>query len=163
MAYWAFRFDHKARQETNQFSRWANCMYMCDRCMAQRPTKKSDPSMCYYDFNLDAPYSMTEISHATYVGTEPVVSPWVAMPGWTLKTCMQDLLHTVFLGFARDLIGNLLADFLDHGMLGPGSLEEKLERFSVEMNAEFRKNKFLAIQKFSGMNRCGQWHTCDLK
>ena len=103
--------------------------------------------MCYYDFNVDAPYSMTEISHATYVGTEPVVSAWVAMPGWALKTCMHDLLHTVFLGFARDLIGNLLADFLDHNMLGPGNLEEKLERFSFEMNAEFRKNKFLVVKK----------------
>ena len=79
MAYWAFRYDHKARQEANAFSRWSNCMLLCDRCMS-----------------------------------------------------------------GRDLAGSLMADFLDHDVLGPGTLEEKLERFSLGMNAEFRKNKSLA-------------------
>ena len=65
------------------------------------------------------------------------------MPGWTLKTCMHDLLHTIYLGFGRDMVGSLIADFNDHNVLGPGSLEEKLGRFSAEMNAEFRRNKIL--------------------
>lgn len=148
MAYWAFRYDHKARQEANAFSRWSNCMLLCDRCMSQRPTKKSNPDMNYMNFRDDAPRLLTKISHSTYLETEPIVSAWVAMPGWHLYTCMHDMLHMVYLGFGRDLAGSLMADFLDHDVLGPGTLEEKLERFSLGMNAEFRKNKSLASNLF---------------
>ena len=146
MAYWSFRFDHKARQEANQFSRWSNCKFLCERCMAQRPTPQSDPNMVYHDFRPDAPHLMTQISHSTYLQTEPVVSPWVDMPGWSLKTCMHDLLHTVYLGFGRDPVGSLMSDFIGHNVLGPGSKEEQLGRFSAEMNAEFRKQKILVVQ-----------------
>lgn len=146
MAYWAFRYDHKARMEANQFSRWSNCVLLCERCMAQRPTKKSDPNMTYQDFNRDLPRRMTQISHNTYLQTEGVVSPWVNMPGWTLYTCMHDLLHTIYLGFGRDLIGSLVADFLDHGVLGPGTVEEQLERLSLDMNTVFRRNRILALK-----------------
>lgn len=146
MAYWAFRFDHKARQEANFFSRWSNCMFLCERCMSQRPTKKSDPNMWYLDFRPGLPRYLTQISHSTYMNTEPVVSPWSEMPGWHLHTCMHDLMHTVYLGFGRDLAGSLIAEFLDHDALGAhGTLEEKLERFSLNMNAEFRKHKNLSL------------------
>ena len=80
------------------------------------------------------------------MNTEPVVSPWSEMPGWHLHTCMHDLMHTVYLGFGRDLVGSLVAEFLDHDALGShGTLEEKLERFSLDMNAEFRKHKNLSL------------------
>lgn len=145
LAYWSFRCDHKARMEAHQFARWANCMFICDRCMAQRPTKKSQPEMNYYDCSLDAPHTMTEISHTTYTQTEQVVSAWEAMPGWTFKSWFHDPLHTIYLGFAKDLVGSIIADFIDHSMLGGGSLEEQLENFSLEMNQEFRRNKSLAV------------------
>jgi len=117
--------------------------------MAQRPTPQSDPDMVYQDFRPGAPRLMTQISHSTYLQTEPVVSPWVDMPGWSLRTCMHDLLHTIYLGFGRDLVGSLMSDFTDHNVLGPGSKEEQLGRFSAEMNAEFRKQKILVFQTYS--------------
>lgn len=117
--------------------------------MAQRPTPQSDPNMVYQDFRPGAPRLMTQISHSTYLQTEPVVSPWVDMPGWSLRTCMHDLLHTIYLGFGRDLVGSLMSDFIDHNVLRPGSKEEQLGRFSAEMNAEFRKQKILVFQTYS--------------
>lgn len=148
MAYWAFRFDHKARHEANLFSRWSNCTSICERCMAQRPTKYSDANMHYTDFNSDAPRLWTQISHTTYVNTEWTVSPWVCMPGWTLPTCMHDLLHTVYLGFGRDLVGSVMATFIEKQVLGPGSTEDQLGRFSITMNDTFKRNKKLACHKF---------------
>ena len=111
--------------------------------MAQRPTANADPAMSYQDFNADAPRKMTQISHETYLQTEGIVSAWVSMPGWSLYTCMHDLLHTIYLGFGRDLIGSLIADFIDHKVLGPGTVEQQLERLSVDMNNVFRKNRIL--------------------
>lgn len=50
-------------------------------------------------------------------------------------------MHTVYLGIGRDLISNLLADFHDAGVLGPGSLDVQLRRFSIDMNKTFKENK----------------------
>ena len=131
--------------EANQFARWSNCTLLCDRCMAQRPTENSDPGLSYQDFNSDLARRMTRISHNTYLDTEKLVSAWVKMPGWHLYTCTHDFMHTVFLGFARDLIGSLIADFIEHKTLGAGTIEEQLERLSFDMNQIFRKKKILAL------------------
>ena len=64
------------------------------------------------------------------------------MEGWHLKSCFHDLMHTIYLGIGRDIVSNILADMIDCDALGPGTLEEKLRRLSLEMHQCFRREKF---------------------
>lgn len=139
-AYFAFRADHKARKEAHQFERWSNCTSICERCMAQRPTKNADPLMNYQDFRDDAARHMTRITHETYMATASV-SPWCELEGFHLGTIAHDMMHTLYLGICRDIIASLVLDFSDEGVLGAGSMEKKLERFSIEMNNELKANR----------------------
>lgn len=148
-AYMAFRADHKARQQAHRFERWSNCMRICEQCMAQRMTPKWDASMNYMDFNDNAARYMTRVSHETYLRTAERFTPWTVMPGFHLQTVLHDLQHTLYLGLCRDLVASLMSDFLEHGVLGAGSLECKLERFSHEMNKEFKARKKPGITVFS--------------
>ncbi len=129
-AYWAFRYDGKARVECNAFTRYYNCTKICESCMAER-TKNSDINMWYCDFRASSPRHLTQIDDATYKRTANPISPYHCIPGWKLGTCLRDLLHVVFLGTAKDLIPSLLADWLDHGLLGGPrmSVDDKLRCF----------------------------------
>ena len=145
------RYDGKARVERNEFERYYTCtyiyiyIYICESCLSQRRTLRSDPAMWYCDFRESSARHLTTIDDHTYRQTCKVISPYACIPGWTLGTCLRDLLHVVFLGTANDLIRSLLADWLDHDLLGGPrmSLDDRLRSFSLEMHSVFRKERFL--------------------
>jgi len=151
------RFDAKARVETNEFEKHYGCTFICESCMAQNPLNKHDPEMSYQDFRADSARHLTTIDDETYRRTCSNVSPWAAVPGWKLETCLHDLMHVLYLGTARDLIASLLADFVEFGCLGDESepLHSRLRRFSIDMHQAFRAekiNSFCLASKFSFHN-----------
>ena len=149
--YWAMRYDGKARVECNQFDRWYNCQYICESCLSQRRTKNSDPTMWYCDFRKSAARHLTSIDDKLYRQTCKTLSPYACIPGWSLGTCLRDILHVVFLGTAKDLLPSILADWIDHGLLGGRmmSLDDRLRAFSLEMHQVFRKERTLEQQFIS--------------
>lgn len=144
-AYWAFRYDGKARVECNLFDRYYNCTYICESCLAQKRSKRSTPDMWYFDFRPSSPRHLTTIDDATYRQTCKVISPYHCISGWTLGTCLRDLLHVIFLGTAKDLIPSIIADWVDNGLLGGPhmSLHDRLRCFSLEMHQVFKAEKIL--------------------
>lgn len=142
-AYFCCRFDGKARAETNCFDRYYNCMRICEACLAEKPTKKSNPAMWYHDFRECAPRHLTRIDDTTYRNTCKVLSPWHHIAGWTLGTAMHDFMHVIYLGTARDLIGSLIADMLDCGVLGPSDIPvaKRLRQLSILMHRSFKEKK----------------------
>ena len=54
----------------------------------------------------------------------------------------------VFLGTAKDLLPSILADWIDHGLLGGRmmTLDDRLRAFSLEMHQVFRKERTLEQQ-----------------
>jgi len=90
------------------------------------------------------------IDDGTYRRTAKVISPYHVIPGWTLGTCLRDLLHVVYLGTAKDLIPSLLADWLDHGLLGDHGMStgDRLRSFSLEMHKVFNSERFLILYLF---------------
>ena len=127
--------------QCNFFERWYQCKHLCEQCMSQRPTKKSDVNMNYQNFKEDCPRYMTYLTDEDYRRTATQLSPWTAMPGWHLRTCFYDMMHTVYLGVGRDLASNILADLVDCSALGPGTLEEQLRRISLEMHQRFKNER----------------------
>ena len=143
-AYWAFRYDGKARVECNLFERYYNCTYIRESCLAQRRTNNSDPNMWYCDFRVCSPRHLTKIDDSTYRQTCRFISPYHCIPGWRLETCLRDILHVVYLGTAKDLVPSILADWLDHNLLGGPrvNLDHKLRYFSLEMFKVFHDEWF---------------------
>lgn len=135
-AYHTCRYDAKARVEANNFERYYSCRLICESCMAENCTKRSNPSMWYFDFRNDRPRHLTYITDRTYRSTTLELSPWTQVDGWTLGTCLHDWMHSVYLGTARDLLPSLLQDWLDLGLLGDNtiSLHRRLRRFPFECN-----------------------------
>ena len=101
--------------------------------------------MTYKDFRPNLPRYLTRINHETYMRTTPAafLSPWRVLPGWSLESCLHDMMHVVYLGTARDLIPSLLGDFLECGVLGSPdlSVDYRLKLFSIEMNRFFTKER----------------------
>ena len=54
-------------------------------------------------------------------------------------------MHVIYLGIAKDMIPSLIADWLDHNVLGPPgvSVDDRLRSFSLEMHQVFRREKTL--------------------
>ena len=142
-AYHNCRYDAKARVEANFFTRYYNCRLLCEACMAEKPTAKSNRHMWYFDFRSNRPRHLTTINHTTYMATAPEVSPWSQVSGWTLGTSFHDWMHTCYLGTARDLIPSLLQDWLDFELLGQNNipLDRRLRTFSLSMHKDFKENK----------------------
>lgn len=88
---------------------------MCDLCFAQKPAKRSDPAMNYMDMGAKPPYELAVIDHATYMAMTPKISPWNAVEGWTLHTCVFDIMHNLFLGTGRDFVASSLRVLLEKG------------------------------------------------
>ena len=147
-AYFAARYDAKARVEANNFLRHYGCSLICEQCLASKISKTTDDRMCYKDFRLESPRWMTRINHDTYMRTTPprAISPWHIIPGWSLESCLHDIMHVVYLGTGRDLVASLLGDFLECGVLGSSdlSVDHRLRLFSIEMNKFFKSEKYFA-------------------
>lgn len=148
--YWAMRYDGKARVECNLFERFYNCKYICESCLSQRRTSHSNPALWFFDFRESSPRHLTAIDDATYRQTCKKLSPYHCIPGWSLGTCLRDLLHVVFLGTAKDLVPSLLADWLDYNLLGDPQTPmcDRLRAFSIEMHQAFRRERILEPQLF---------------
>ena len=131
------KYDLKARVHCNFFSRHYGCNLVCEACFACKPGKNTEPLLTYRDFSLSAGHRLTRIGHREYLALTPPeeLSPWTAMKGWTLESCTRDPMHVIYLGVCRDLIGSILADWLDAGLLPvAASLQESLRKLSLEMH-----------------------------
>ena len=60
--YFGFRYDMKARKETNYFPRSYMHSFICESCMAQQKHKDWDSRLTYKNFARSAPHRLTLIS-----------------------------------------------------------------------------------------------------
>lgn len=60
-AFFGFKYDGKARKETNNFPRSYLHNYICESCLGQRQHKGWDKQLTYMNFYPQAPHRMTLI------------------------------------------------------------------------------------------------------
>eukprot|EP00969_Alexandrium_andersonii_P372134 15481067-Alexandrium_andersonii.AAC.1 len=53
------------------------------------------------------------MSHSDFVRCQQAPSPLSFIPGFHVGSLWEDLLHTVYLGIARDMLGSVLAEFVE--------------------------------------------------
>jgi hypothetical protein len=120
------KHDLKAMVQMNQDVRHYGCNNICEECLAS----KTVPMFFYTNFSEDAPYSFTRVTRnvSELLGDRVDRSPWVAHPDWDRTREFKDLVHIVWLGFAKDLGGSGLWTLAEDGWFGEGNINDRLER-----------------------------------
>lgn len=117
------------------------CNFICERCLANRLLQCGNPWNFFTGGWLDM-----IIDHDMYMRTTPnlLKSPWACVPNWTLTRCLDDLLHLMWLGFGKDLIGQVL---FERAMTEYPSLEEGLTGLWRECKLWHKSKKHRSITK----------------
>ena len=125
--------DIKEKVKMNRYSRNWQCNFFCEKCLACRHL----PNIGGYDFTHQATWRHMMTSHQNYLATTPewLRSPWCEQHSWSIYRQRDDLLHLVWLGFAKDVSGQLLYDF---AIARPGDMTNNLQALYREMRAWFR-------------------------
>ena len=53
------------------------------------------------------------MSHEQLVARGDVCSPWQAVRGFNVFTCFEDLMHVVYMGFARDFLSSIFCELVE--------------------------------------------------
>ncbi|CAL1151780.1 unnamed protein product [Cladocopium goreaui] len=111
--YVGFKADLKARHECHGFSRWYKSSLICEQCLARRDIKSPD-SMNYRNFTSSAAWPLTMLDHDQWM-TLGEHSDWNLVEGFRLESVGFDLMHNVFLGVGKDLVGSGLKLLIQQG------------------------------------------------
>ena len=129
-AYFGFKADAKARKECHRYDRTYGHNKICECCFAERPNKDGDPLLTFKNFYPNAAHMMTELSHSEYLQSSATHSPWENMPGFHVKSCFRDPMHTIFLGTAKEIIASCLGYWCRNGYILGNDLHEQLRAIS---------------------------------
>ena len=108
--------DWKERALSHSFvKRNYQSMRLCDQCDAIKPFAKTPPNLMHLifsDFSEGAAWTQTLRDHTTYLQQTPCaeVTPWVAVPGFTIDRVKFEVAHTVLLGTGKDIAASFLVD-----------------------------------------------------
>jgi hypothetical protein len=105
-AYYGNQADCKEKVKQHMLSRHWQCNFMCDRCLAARHIEAVNP----YNFSPDAGWMSLLVDHWMYLRStdQDSLSPWAQVPGWRADRLLDDLLHNMWLGWGKDLVGQVL-------------------------------------------------------
>ena len=81
------------------------------------------PELNYCNFDDDAGYVYTMLSHMMYLISGAEVSPWASVRGWCLEANWVDWMHCSHLGTERDTSGSALIDLLERNLLPLGDVD----------------------------------------
>ena len=110
--------DWKERSLSHEFiKRNYQSMRVCDQCDAIKPfaaTPQELLHLIYTNFQMDAPWTRTLRSHEDYLAStaEGQRTPWLEVPGFTIKRVRWDSAHTILLGTGKDLASSVLYDLV---------------------------------------------------
>ena len=122
--------DLKEKTKIHRLKRNYACNFFCDKCLCCRHMECGNG----YDFRASAMWRMMPVSHELYLRTTPVGdrSPWCNHPSWSIYRHRDDMLHGWWLGFVKDVSGQLLFDLAG----GDGAdLDVSLKSLWLEMKA----------------------------
>jgi hypothetical protein len=139
--------DAKARVQIHGFQRYYRCNFVCEACLASALSQQCNPLLYHGDYSLEAPWRLTILSMENYLAIESTPSPYTRIPGFTISLAFRDLMHTLFLGFARDIIGSCIAEFRDYDLLPAGdTLQDQLRQLWLDARA-WAKSMKVALAK----------------
>ena len=156
----ALQGDGKEKVKQNGFERNYNANFICEQCLGCRHLRFCNA----FDFNPYADWLRSITTCEQYLSTHDVDnrSPYSTMPFWGLSRWFWDLLHLLWLGVAKDLLGTeilLMAQDLAHLSISEALLV--LERnFNDHQRmhrktGQFQANHAVIIMVVSRLHRIG--------
>lgn len=130
--YVATKSDGKARVEMHKMKRWWKCTKLCDGCGAVNPGRNTDPNLTWMDFNLNAGWKGTILSHEDYMAND-VASTFSRIPGWNFRLLLRDHAHMDPLGYGRDIGAGIIKSLHKRGELEGADLDCQLRILSKAM------------------------------
>lgn len=108
--------------------------------------------MNFKDMRETAAYRLAPIDHNTYLATANVLSPWRAVPGWTLESNVFDIMHNLFLGTGKPFIASCVRVMLETGVFDRHGLRrasaDMFARITLEIHDVFRAHEPLGDSHF---------------
>ena len=100
--------DWKEKKLVHKYHRNYNCNFLCEKCLAH----KVHNWLNAFNFGPDAGWWSTILSHAQYLLTHTPNqrSPYCRFRSWTIFRNRDDLVHMLYLGFGKDIAGQILYD-----------------------------------------------------
>ena len=119
------------------FPSWNTNARMCPFCRASNTIR----GLLWSDFSLDAAWRNTIFDHESYMAylhanglAPPILFAAAGVIGLRLECVMVDVLHTIDLGFASHIIGNVLwYFFVVCAVLGGTNIEAKIAKCAEDM------------------------------
>ena len=98
--------DLKERVRIHRFIRYYQCNFLCEKCLGHRWASWANA----YDFSDSAKWRELEVTHESYLLSTPPGSrsPFCRFRSWTIHRNKGDLLHNCWLGFSKDVSGQML-------------------------------------------------------
>jgi hypothetical protein len=105
----------QARRENHEFIRHYGTTNMCDSCSANHMHKKGEIELNWGNFTESAGWRTTRCRQHDYIAYTPVhrLSPWMAIPGWSIENTWFDLMHNLPHGVGKDLAGSVLCEIAE--------------------------------------------------
>lgn len=143
LTYMAFKADLKARMQCHELEAYYRCRKVCDRCDAIQPFSSKPEPMTYKNTSPTAPWVLTCKDHHAYIKEAKYISPWSVVQGWQFETISFDMMHLVFLGFARNHVPSCLKILKLWGYhYNVGETDEDfLKKVSFEMKQDCKDHK----------------------
>ena len=147
-----FAGDRQFYTEVFKFPQWNSAISMCWLCRASSTL----PNLPFTDFSRDAGWRSTRWSHEEYISDRtarglftPVLLSCVI--GLRLECIMIDVLHTVDLGLASHIIGNVIWLFaVVRGVFGGINQADKIKNAFEHIQAWYKRTK--CTSKIRGSN-----------
>jgi hypothetical protein len=127
-AYVGSKHDRKARREIHNFQRHYSKTFCCDLCLATQAFKNAPMELLYSDYNDDAAWTKTCITHGAYMTHSEELSSLVCVEGFHLSMMFGDILHDIWLGTARDDVCSTITDMLEGGELPGANVVERMNK-----------------------------------
>jgi hypothetical protein len=132
--------DFKAKHEWQGYSRYYRCRHLCEGCLAQSPTAKSDKRFSAYNFCHDAPWRGTILSDRQIELAEKHVLPLSELEGWTNELFLRDPMHMHLLGEGKDSTASSIISMVDLKLLGEGPPDTVLARLHGKLDSYCNDN-----------------------
>ena len=110
-------------------------MYMCEYCLATKPSVNAPLGLTYGDMRWDAPWSEIMMSHRDFMFLAVHPTPWRHIRGFSIFQHLEDIMHDLHAGVGPDLGGSLLCEFVETGLLGVGRADDLLRELHSECKA----------------------------
>jgi len=109
--------DFKAKKEWQGYSRYYRCRFLCEACLGESPTARSDKTFTAFDFNDDAKWLETILPTQLIEEMESHTLPLAQMDGWDSEMYHRDTAHTNELGQSKDSCACCVISLLEEGLL----------------------------------------------